>query len=115
MVFKRFSKTWKIGNPSFKESNMITGINSYGLKLGKNCNATNKYSIATMSSKPKNGEVDLYCKCSFLVAKLKVTLEVSAVLGSKLYVFPSKIESLIPECGLLFNICIIRLDLQIED
>ena len=38
---------------------MITGINSYGLKLGKNCNATNKDAIATMISKPENGEVDL--------------------------------------------------------
>ena len=50
-----------------------------------------------------------------LLSALKVTLEVSAVLGSELYVFPSKTESLILECGLLFNICIIHLDLQIKD
>ena len=35
---------------------MITGINACGLKPGKNCNATNKDAIATMSIKPKNGE-----------------------------------------------------------
>ena len=38
------------------------GINAYGLKLGNNCNATNIYAIATMSSKAENGEVDLYCR-----------------------------------------------------
>ena len=41
---------------------MITGINSCGLKPGKNCNETNKDAISTMSSKPENGEVDLYCR-----------------------------------------------------
>ena len=50
-----------------------------------------------------------------LLSSLKVTLEVSVVLGIELYVFPSKTKTLILECGLLFNICIIRLDLQIED